>query len=455
MTAGFGDTDAAWLPELVAALGPTADVRWHESLDRVVTMRFGPDSRPGRTVGSAISRDAGVATRVWSGRRREERHVALPDPAGRWAEVPGAPLCRVGRTSGPPRLPASRGLVREGWADPPDVVSVVAAAAGAVTEVGGSARTTVTVRARDDTVAVANSAGAHIVSVGTWLSLDVEVAAGGRTAATGRLLEPSDDPAAVVAALVAPLAGEATARLDPTAAGRTAVVVDPEFAGLLAHEMVGHALEGDTGGESPAWAEPGRPVANADVTIRDDPTIYCPYGSVWDHEASVSVPVDLVLDGVVGGRLHSISSAERTAEPSSGHARAVSWRHPPIPRMSTTFFAPGRAGAEELMAQVEDGLFLYGARGGDGSGPGFWACSRGSARIRAGKPGPRGGPVLLYGDAARLLASIQGVGGDWTLFGGGEGGCGKLGQFPFPVASGGASLLLVSVPVAPLRGRRR
>jgi TldD protein len=296
---------------------------------------------------------------------------------------------------------------------------------------------------------VLNSAGFASLHRARWVSIDLAARAAGRRAAAGAWL-PVGGPLGTVVGTAENLLREVTSdRGDPPAAGRFDVVCDPEFSGLLAHELVGHALEGDLHGRASPLPLRSRVAADV-VSVTDDPGSLVPGASYpFDDEGVPARRTPLIVNGQVAGLVHSLETAAAAGAEPTGHGRAVDWRHDPIPRLSTTSFEAQDGSAEELVDEVRDGLFLCGARGGHG-GNRAALVARESRLIRAGRLGPYLGPALVYGTPSQLLRKISRVGAPACTFSGGEGGCGKQGQFPLPVAAGGPSLLLRGCPVVVL-----
>ena len=135
--------------------------------------------------------------------------------------------------------------------------------------------------------------------------------------------------------------------------GRTPVVFAPGVGGVLLHELVGHALEGDVvarGSSALARAE-GR-VAPAGVTVLDDPR----RGRVaWkvDDEGTEARPVALLQGGCVAGTLSSWRWPG-----SAGRARRASFAEPALPRMGATFLTPGPFAPVEVLEGIARGLYV-------------------------------------------------------------------------------------------------
>ncbi|MEM1550747.1 MAG: TldD/PmbA family protein, partial [Candidatus Bathyarchaeia archaeon] len=148
--------------------------------------------------------------------------------------------------------------------------------------------------------------------------------------------------------------------------GRFTVVADPRVGGLFVHEIIGHNSEGDLvyGGQSIIANKLGQKIASNLVTIIDDPTMHS-YGSfTYDHEGVRARPHVIIRDGVLVGFLHSLESAAKLGGVPEGSARAQSHRHPPLVRMSNIYLAPRDMTLEEILEDINYGLYLSGSEYG-------------------------------------------------------------------------------------------
>jgi predicted Zn-dependent protease len=294
-----------------------------------------------------------------------------------------------------------------------------------------------------------NTAGARIEISAESFSAEVRAVGRGRSAVKfGR----TDDAVSAVAMMrrldeaAVRAVTAVTARVPAEhPSGPIAIVADPDFAGLLAHELVGHPLEADVARTLPPnhWVHAAGPVGGLALTVVDDP--FTLGLGAFDHEGVPARAVRLLDRGAVAGQLHSLETVPNGAVP-TGHARAATWRDPVLPRMTATGFTEGSGPLEALMERCGDGIFLHGARGGwCGADGEFTAVSQGSRLITRGRLGVERGPVLLRGEARRLLAAVAAVSQSGGLRAGGEGGCGKAGQSPVATASLGGGVLLHAV----------
>lgn len=153
--------------------------------------------------------------------------------------------------------------------------------------------------------------------------------------------------------------------------GSMPLVMDPRLTGVFIHEAFGHAAEGDTIVSKSSCLENklGEQVAASQVTIKDDPTIKG-YGHFpFDDEGTRTRPRILVQNGILNEYILDRESAGKlTLEPNGG-ARAEDFRVPPIVRMSNTILEPGDLSFEEVIEQVDTGVYAQSSSGGQVSPP--------------------------------------------------------------------------------------
>jgi TldD protein len=159
----------------------------------------------------------------------------------------------------------------------------------------------------------------------------------------------------------------AVALLDAGAAkgGKMHAVLDPELAGVFAHEAVGHASEGDLiqEGNSVLKGRTGQKIANEQLTIVDDPGIHEFGFDPVDAEGVAVGRTEIIRRGVINAFLHNRETMASVGNGVPGHARAMAGE-PPLVRMSNTFIETGDATDEEIFAECKKGIFLKGSRGG-------------------------------------------------------------------------------------------
>jgi TldD protein len=199
--------------------------------------------------------------------------------------------------------------------------------------------------------------------------------------------------------------------------GAWPVVFAPGVGGVLLHEIVGHALEGDVleGGQS--WlsgaSQAGSTVAPAGVRVIDDPRRGRSACRI-DDEGETARPVALVAGGRVVGRLDDLARAWAGKRAPSGHGRRASYREPVLPRMGCTFLAPGRLEPEEVWADVKDGLYVRRLEAASTDPPTGRAVFRvtDANRIRDGKLDGPLAPLLLQVEAPVALLGLDRVARD-------------------------------------------
>jgi len=139
------------------------------------------------------------------------------------------------------------------------------------------------------------------------------------------------------------------------------VIADPVLNGAMIHEAFGHACEAGnhTSGSSVLKGRLNSPVGPETISITDDPTREHDIGSYkYDSEGTPARKRELVRDGVLKEFLHDLDTAARLEMEPNGAARAMSFMHPPIPRMSNTFMEPGDWGLDELIHDTKHGILM-------------------------------------------------------------------------------------------------
>ncbi|RFP87339.1 metalloprotease TldD [Rhodobacteraceae bacterium 63075] len=258
---------------------------------------------------------------------------------------------------------------------------------------------------------------------------------GGRIGLSG-LLEPADWQAKAREALRIALVNlEAV----PAPAGQIDVVLGPGWPGILLHEAIGHGLEGDFNrkGSSAFAGLMGQQIAAKGVTVLDDGTIPDRRGSLSiDDEGTPSGKNVLIEDGVLVGYMQDRQNARLMGVEPTGNGRRESFAHAPMPRMTNTYMLGGEADPQDILADLEDGIWAVGFGGGQvdiTNGKFVFSCTE-AYRVRGGKVLEPVKGATLIGDGATALKNIRALGNDMALDPG-MGNCGKAGQW-VPVGVG-------------------
>jgi len=148
--------------------------------------------------------------------------------------------------------------------------------------------------------------------------------------------------------------------------GNIPLIMDPSLAGVFAHEAFGHAAEGDlvSGGNSCLKGRIGDEVAAEGVTISDDPTVEG-YGHFpYDDEGTKAKKRVLVKNGKMNDFILDRESAWKLDMEPNGGARAEDFRVKPLVRMSNTIIEPGDMKFQELVEEVDKGIYAKSSIGG-------------------------------------------------------------------------------------------
>jgi TldD protein len=155
----------------------------------------------------------------------------------------------------------------------------------------------------------------------------------------------------------------------------------------------------------------------------------------------------LVENGVLASYLHDAISARHYKVAPTGNGRRESYRHPPLPRMRSTYMLPGPHEKEEIIRSVKRGIYCQTFSNGQvqiGAGD-FTFFVKNGWLIEDGKLTRPIKDVNLIGNGPRALEKVDMVSNDLAVD---EGGwtCGKDGQ-SVPVSQGLPTVRVSSMTV--------
>ncbi|MBW4514359.1 MAG: TldD/PmbA family protein [Timaviella obliquedivisa GSE-PSE-MK23-08B] len=234
----------------------------------------------------------------------------------------------------------------------------------------------------------------------------------------------------------------------PVKGGQHTVVLDPYLAGVFIHEAFGHLSEADFVYENPRMQELlvlGKQIAIPQLNVVDDGTLPGLPGSLtYDDEGVPAQRKYLIKDGILNQRLHNRETAGKLGEAPTGNARALSAMYPPIVRMTNTGIESGDRTFEEMISDIEEGVYAVRMLGGQTNGEMFTFAAAEGYMIRNGKIAEPVSDVTLSGNVFQTLKDVEAIGNDSVYK---NGGCGKGGQSPLPVSVGGPHVRIKNVVV--------
>ncbi len=231
--------------------------------------------------------------------------------------------------------------------------------------------------------------------------------------------------------------------------GTYTVIADPGLAGVFAHEAFGHLSEADAVYENERLRELlmlGKRFGGEHLNIVDGASVPHLRGSYrYDDEGTPASKTYLIREGVLVGRLHNRETSGKMGEPVTGNARAISYRFPPIVRMTNTYIEPGKISFEEMIGDIKEGIYAKKSFGGETAVEMFTFSAAEAYMIRNGQVAEMVRGVNLSGNVFETLANIEAVGADLKMHQGG--GCGKDEQSPLPVSDGSPHIRIRNIVI--------
>jgi TldD protein len=221
--------------------------------------------------------------------------------------------------------------------------------------------------------------------------------------------------------------------------GKLTTVIDGNIAGLIAHEVCGHASEADevVKGRSFLTGLVGTKIGTDYVSMIDDGTLKGPLGSFpFDSEGTPASRNTIIEKGIFKGYLHTLETAVLMGVSPTGNGRAQDYNRRIFARMTNTFFDVGDWKDEEIIEDTKNGLYIIKGTSGmeDVVGGGVQATALKGYLIKNGEKTRLVRRLSIAGSVLDILKTVDAVGSNLTFNGGN---CGKGEEDFIPVSSGG------------------
>ena len=237
-------------------------------------------------------------------------------------------------------------------------------------------------------------------------------------------------------------------------AGKFPVIINNGFGGVIFHEACGHGMETTSVAEkiSVFSDKIGKQVASSCVTAYDDGTIPGEYGFIAkDDEGHSAQKTCLIENGILKNYMVDKLGSQKTSYKMTGSARRQNYKYPPTSRMRNTYIAAGDTSLEEMIKDVDYGLFAETLGGGSvtpGTGNYNFSVTSGWL-IKNGKLSQPVKGVSLIGSGLDTLLKIKKVGKDLKLA---PGHCGSISGM-VPVTVGQPPILVSELTVGGRKSR--
>ncbi|TFG07786.1 MAG: TldD/PmbA family protein [Promethearchaeota archaeon] len=241
-------------------------------------------------------------------------------------------------------------------------------------------------------------------------------------------------------------------KAETSPSGRVPIILDPDMAGLVAHESFGHGLEADQVLRDRSYLKnlKDKRVASEICVISDSPNIDGVYGSFFFDDEGIRAGKNLLVqNGILKDFIHNRRTASILNSEPKGNGRRESFAHPVLVRMTNTYFEPGDYDLEEMISEVKHGVMLCRGYFGmeDPLGGNLQCTSKKGYIIENGEKTKLIKAVTLSGSVLDLLRSIDAISKDKKILRPGT--CGKGEEDFVPVTSGGSYIRAKNALVSP------
>ena len=237
-------------------------------------------------------------------------------------------------------------------------------------------------------------------------------------------------------------------RAEAAPAGKFPVIINKGFGGVIFHEACGHGMETTSVAENlSVFADKlGQRIAKSCVTAYDDGTLSGKYGFIRrDDEGRPSQKTCLIEKGILKNFMVDKIGSQKTSYQMTGSSRRENYKYPPTSRMRNTYIAAGDFSLEEMIKDIDYGLFAENLSGGSvapGTGNYNFAVNSGWLIKKGRLDRPVKGANLI-GNGLNTLSKITKVGKDLELA---PGHCGSISGW-VPVTVGQPPILVSELTV--------
>ncbi len=212
----------------------------------------------------------------------------------------------------------------------------------------------------------------------------------------------------------------------PVKEQESTIIFNPDFVGLLTHEILGHPSEADRVlGKEMAWAggawwknKLGQRIGSENLTVFDDPTIKETLGWYYfDDEGIEAKKTELIRDGILLNHFQNRETASHFNTNPTANMRATSYKFLPLIRMACTCISPGDWDKDEMIKETKNGILVSNMKIPSIDMKRYnWSISCQSAyKIENGEISDMLRDVLVLGIAPNFFQSIDACGKDFEI----------------------------------------
>ena len=212
----------------------------------------------------------------------------------------------------------------------------------------------------------------------------------------------------------------------PVKEDKSTIVMNPDFVGLLTHEILGHPSEADRVlGKEMAWAggawwagKLGEKIGSDHLNVFDDPTIPDSLGHYkYDDEGVLAKKTSIIEGGTLKGHFQNRETSEIFHVEPTANMRATSYKFMPLIRMACTCIGPGDYNPDEIIKDVKDGYYVSNMKVPSIDMKRYnWSISAQYAqKIENGELTELLRDVIVMGVAPEFFKSIDACGNDFTV----------------------------------------